>query len=246
MCKRFKKVAAGAVSALTAVSLLSVNAGAACMQTGDYSVRLYGKLTDAMSDNTVNIQIFMPEKTVEDLYRADKEDFKSIVAYQNEIECDENGEYSITVEMEGWSGVYNAFLYYDGKLRKESFVYSNPAASKEAIERLNAAATYDEVRDIIEKRQYDLGFYSELFEEADKEDTVRFIFNRMKKKKFDTDDRAAAVTVFNKAVISQALKNKRISDVFAYADEISLDTGDISEFAQKNRYGEYVWQNPCG
>ena len=99
MCKRFKKVAAGAVSALTAVSLLSVNAGAACMQTGDYSVRLYGKLTDAMSDNTVNIQIFMPGKTVEDLYRADKEDFKSIVAYQNEIECDENGEYSITVEV---------------------------------------------------------------------------------------------------------------------------------------------------
>lgn len=237
MNKKFANTVARAVSALAAVSLISVSAQAAYTQTGDYTVRLYGKVLQAAQDNTINVQMFMPDKDLDDLYAASKADYTSIVAYQNEVECGENGDYAIDIDLEGISGLYNTYLYFDSKVVCEPVVYSNPDLNVIALGELNAAAALEDedaalaaVKTVISEKQFDLGFYLPVYDMVDKDKVAKFIYNQVKKQSLDVNDRDGAKVVFCKAVVSQALLEKKLSDLFVYADELALDESRIADF----------------
>jgi len=258
MKNRFSRITARAVSALAAVSLISVSSYAAYTQTGDYTVQLNGKVLNYEQDNIINVQMFMHDKDINDLYAAGRAEYTSIVAYQNEVECNEDGSFAIDVTLDGTSGLYNTYLYYDGKVNHETVVYCNPDLNVIALGELNAAAALEDedaalaaVKTVISEKQFDLGFYLPVYDMVDKDKVAEFIYNQVKKQSFDVNDREKAKVVFAKAVVAQALKERKISDLFIYSDELALDesriakfynaefvTGVLRETVTKNMYGK--------
>ena len=228
---RFRKMLGKTVASVVGFCLaVSVTGFGTVVQEGDYSLKICGTLPQGCADNSVSLQVFMPGKTQDDLFSASYEEYPSVIAYQGEIECGDDGKYSITVPMSGDSGICQICSRCGDEYRVDNIVYTNPEANRDALAKFNSAASFEETKRILNERQYDLGFWSGLYEKCDSDKVIRFLFNQKNKNRFDENDREGAVTVFNKAVVAAALSESMIDSIFDYSDEIAMATGVISDF----------------
>lgn len=183
----------------------------------------YSFSVEAETNTAVTIDIYAPGKTYKDMLSAS--DPLDVLKYHNEAYAGEDGTCTLRARLAGESGVYNANVVVGGEKNEIKLEFINAAANKTAIEGLNAAS---DIQAYIEENKADLGFFSELYDNVDKDAVCTMIKKYLP---LDSSKPQEAIDIFNKAVTARAITEKDISKISDNKENIS-NLNDDSKTAE--------------
>lgn len=181
-----------------------------------------GRMSSQMEGVPVTLNVYPEGKNENDLLAV--ADPESVLVFHGEFYTGQNGIFSIRFKMERKSGIYDGYLYTgdNDKRVKLRLPYVNAEENETALAELNAAK---DILACIQTNQNPLGFFMELYQQVNQSSVADIIKHNMP---FDVKDAETAITVFEQAVIAQALTENKIDNIQDYREAIPLLTDDSS------------------
>lgn len=173
------------------------------------SFEISGK-TDAGA--SVSVIVFAPGKSESDL------DFDlpmNTIKHQREVYADESGNYSLSVELSGDSGVYIMRIQSGTHIETRELEFVDKDKNAYALSRMDTG----NLQVYIDSNRNDLGFFNPLYDEVDKSKVCTMLGAKINEVKSDPE---AAAALFDEAVIAMALYEGKISGIMDYADRLSV------------------------
>lgn len=227
------------IYALIAASVMLGGLTADCFayskQVGNSGIYISGNTNCGESNRIVGVDLWSPGKSFDDLIKTgNAEDYTEVLAYRYQILSGENGFYEDEIQLKdsAKSGVYTLCISCEcgESIIKEDVVYSNPKENLQALEKLAASKSADELAEICRDNKYALGFDSEfdLTSEA-----AKILYAWVKSDDFslsDADIKSKAIDSYNRAVIIAAVSDGKVSDLFKYDKQLGLENTRIKNF----------------
>lgn len=212
----------------------------------DGAAEISGKFTAKEEGKPVTIAIFAPGITESNL--TERIDQSDKWVYNGTAYADSNGEFKITITIEGTSGEYSAYLgpAENGEtLARIPVYYSNKSENESALEILNskAAAVIDnndtvgiaDVENFVDSNADELAFRFSLYEgvnQVNHTEVIKTLITYLKNEPFVVTNRSKATGVFRTLVFMRALTEDKITDLDTYAVYLPLFTGEDGILAE--------------
>ena len=214
----------------------NVFAGTTAVQENETEAKIEG-ITEKGKNVIVNV--LAPDKTYENLFTANEQEYGNILIYHNQGKADADGIYVFTVDMSGKpSGLYG--VYATDSEEKGNLIYTDMTKNADAIRWLQGL-TQAPVQEDFDTYQADLGFYNDLYESVNKSEVISLIYKAVEDGKLnfssvvtDFEKRNAVIDIFNKATVISGVNTQNVSDIMNYSDYIGLKTSKVSGYLNRS------------
>lgn len=211
-----------------AVSVLGCS-GYAEVETAqkDTEVKIYGNTTTGKADINIIANVLAPGMSYEDLLKANPTEQGNIVVYHNQGKTGENGAFEFVLDMtDKPSGLYSVNVTDSGTAE---LIYTDMGKNSEALKWLTELEKAPTAEEFAEK-QADLGFYGELYGDADDEEIRDMLYTSSKNGEFDSLKKEDAISVFEKITVISALNGNKVENIMECGAEIGIDNSNIADF----------------
>ncbi len=218
------------------------------------TVKISGAISSGEANVPVSIDVFAPGKDYTDLEQVIENggDTTTVLAHRYEVKSNENGtfEHVISVvddpdiEGDALSGVYKVIVWPMDSDSSESttFLFTNFDDMAKTFKKLKEKSSYEEVLEFLNENVYRVGVPYAFYENADKTNIAKMVFDYIKSNSFDTDSPVACAEIMKKAALIDGLTTGNVADAFDYTAELSIDNSDIKNLYKKeyavSLYGE--------
>lgn len=201
---------------------------------------IVGSINEKNEGENVTLTVYIEGNDYNGLLEADNQ--VGYVSAFTDTYTDANGEFELKFQINGEqkSGFYTARIGADcAEMPTEiTFLYSNIANRKSAIELLNTKKTAAEVYEYVfgsDGKWADLGFYSELQNTLDKNKLAALIAERLNTSGAFNADKGDEVTAeYLYLEVIDALNENKLDNVADYKDRLRLDDSKILNWFEKS------------
>lgn len=234
MNKKFK-ICAGTMAAAMMLGAPGLNAFAYYAQQGSDGLYVSGNTTCKESGQILGIDLWAPDKSFDDLSKeTDRDKYTDYLAYRYQVKTGEGGFYedSIKLKSNAKSGVYKLKVSCQcgESIIEEEVVYSNPTENAAALELLSKATDAENLITICNDNKYALGFVSDT---ALNSTSAKILYSWVKSSEFSLSDpeiKTKAIDEYNRALTIAEISAGKISNLFDYDKELSLEKSRIGSF----------------
>ncbi len=236
-----KKLLSGIIGTFVIMSALP--ASAAQFFLNDGSIEFNGKINDAVLDDVLTVNVVRSEFDWGDVTVWNTDDpaaNSANIKYYDTIKTDTNGKYSIKFKLDDSEmGKYTVYLgseYFKQPVTEE-FYFTDKTKNDNAVGELNAAASKEDVTQLLRAKRYDLRLYSDKYTEVDLDKVGELVFDYLSAHENLTSEEA--VNVIYQGFMVNFLNTRDIRDVSEYSDCFGMDGSAAQEY-MKDSFGATV------
>lgn len=177
-----------------------------------------------------SVMVFPKGKTYTDLLDA-SEWSADIVAYAREFKNNGTTEFKMDLSNTR-SGDYTLYLSEEGEVSQYDFKFVRKDMKGEVYTRINAAASADEITDILDYAHLDLGLTNDEWNAADKSGISSKLWDiKQGGFTFGTDDNGKSDEYLFSAIVIDLLNKSKLTNIFNFTENLNMANTEM-----KNRY----------
>lgn len=186
---------------------------------------------NANAGENVCVDIYAEDKTYDDFENSRAED---VLVYRRQIKADKSGEFLIRAAIKQGAGKYafRVIAESDNEAFDGVLAYTTKSEFDKAVSLLNNADETN-IEELVKENKTALGWNSDLYSEISQSGVSQRILKSIRKEKLDSQNPREVVKVFDKAVILEAIAEKKDVDMINAAECFEFDKSFCSAWMKK-------------